>query len=77
MRASLGGQGDGAGIHGGRRRKGAAPASSRARCCAQKEGKTGWGYWSPFKGEAGELEGEKDATTVEPSNGGGSGGAPV
>jgi hypothetical protein len=55
----------------------AAPASSRARCCTQKEGETGWGYCSQFKGEAGELEGEEDATVAELGNGGGSGGTPV
>jgi hypothetical protein len=55
----------------------ATPASSRARCCAQKEGKTGGDYCSQFKGEAGELEGEEDATAAELGNGGGSGGALV
>jgi hypothetical protein len=55
----------------------AAPASSRAHCCAQKEWETGWGYCSQFKGEAGKLEDEEDATTAELGNGGGSGGSPV
>jgi hypothetical protein len=34
-------------------------------------------YCSPCEGEAGELEGEGDATVQELGNGGGSGGAPV
>jgi hypothetical protein len=55
----------------------ATPASSRARCCAQKEGKTGGDYCSQFKGESGELEGEEDATAAELGNGSGSGGAPM
>jgi hypothetical protein len=34
-------------------------------------------YCSPCEGEAGELEGEGEATVQELGNGGGSGGAPV
>jgi hypothetical protein len=37
-------------------------------CCARKEGKTGGDYCSQFKGVAGELEGEEDATAVELGN---------
>jgi hypothetical protein len=55
----------------------AAPASSWRRLNSQDEGITSRGYRSPFKGEAGELEGEGDATAVELGNGGGSGGEPV
>jgi hypothetical protein len=55
----------------------AAPASWWRHLNAQDEGITSGGYFSPFKGEAGELEGEGDATAVELGNGGGSGGAPV
>jgi hypothetical protein len=55
----------------------AAPASLRMRCCARREGKSGEGYCSQFKGVAGELEGEEDATAAKLGNGGGSGGAPV
>jgi hypothetical protein len=55
----------------------AAPASSWRRLNAQDKGITSGGYRSQFKGEAGELEGEGDATAVELGNSGGSGGAPV
>jgi hypothetical protein len=55
----------------------AAPASLWMRCCARKEGKTGGEYFSQFKGVAGELEGEEDATAAKLGNGSGSGGAPV
>jgi hypothetical protein len=55
----------------------AAPASWWRRLNAQDERITSGGYCSPFKGEAGELEGEEDATVVELGNGGGSGDAPV
>jgi hypothetical protein len=55
----------------------AAPTSSWRRLNAQDEGITSGGYRSPFKGEAGELEGEGDAMAVELGNSGGSGGAPV
>jgi hypothetical protein len=47
------------------------------RCCARKEGKTGGENCSQFKGVAGELDGEEDATAAKLGNGGGSGGAPV
>jgi hypothetical protein len=53
------------------------PVSSRVRYCARKEGKSGGGYCSQFKGVAGELEGVEDATTTKLGNGGGSGSAPV
>jgi hypothetical protein len=55
----------------------AAPASLWMRCCARKEGKMGGENCSQFKGVAGELEGEEDATAAKLGNGGGSGGAPV
>jgi hypothetical protein len=55
----------------------AAPASWWRRLKAQDEGLTSGDYCSPFKGDAGELEGDGDATAVELGNGGGSGGAPV
>jgi hypothetical protein len=55
----------------------AASASLWVRCCARKEGKTGEKNCSQFKGVAGELEDEEDATAAELGNGGGSGGAPV
>jgi hypothetical protein len=53
----------------------AAPASLRVRCCARREGKSGGGYCSQFKGVAGELEGVEDATATKLGNGGGSGSA--
>jgi hypothetical protein len=48
MRANLRGQGSGAGIHGGRRRKGAGRPRRRARGAAKacKEGKTGGGNYA-------------------------------
>jgi hypothetical protein len=55
----------------------AAPASWWRRLKAQDEGITSGDCCSPFKKEAGELEGEGDVTAVELGNGGGSGGAPV
>jgi hypothetical protein len=55
----------------------ATPVSSRVRCCARKEGKTGGDSCSQFKGEAGELEGEEDSTAAGLGNGGRTGGAPA
>jgi hypothetical protein len=55
----------------------ATPASLRVRCCARREGKSGGGYCSQFKGVAGELEGVEDAMATKLGNGGGSGGAPA
>jgi hypothetical protein len=70
--ASLGGQGGGAGIHGGRRRKGA----DRPQTC--KEGKYEWGKpCSPRHEASGELTGEEEAAAEGFDDGGGSGGAPA
>jgi hypothetical protein len=55
----------------------ATPVSSRGRCCARREGKTGGDKCSQFKGEAGELEDEEDSTAAGLGNGGRMGGAPA
>jgi hypothetical protein len=79
-RASLGGQGGVAGIHGGRRRKGAGRPRRRARGAAKacKEVKNERGtLCSPCEEASGEHTGEEKAGVKEFDDGDGSGGAPV
>jgi hypothetical protein len=80
MRTPPGVQGDGAGTHGGRRRKGAdrplRRAHGAAKACKKKENRARK-FCSPREETLGELTGEGEAAVKEFDGDGGSGGAPA
>jgi hypothetical protein len=80
MRTPPGVQGDGAGTHGGRRRKGADRPLRRACGAAKarkKKEKRARKFCSPREETSGELTGEGEAAVMEFDGDGGSGGAPA